>query len=320
MRVFVSGGTGFAGSHLVDRLLKVGHEVAGLVHPASSHQPVPEHENFRPIMGDLMELASLKAAVSEIRPDVIYHLAGQALTNQSWEDPARTLAINGGGTANMLEAARRFGRPRVVVVTSAEIYGRVAPDMLPITENSEPMPAHPYGISKWTAGLLVQLYWQRYGLPVIEARPFNHIGPRQALGFVVPDFASQLAAIQLNQKAGTISVGNLSAERDFTDVRDVVRAYTMLAENGRPGESYLICSGRPVAIETILETMIEMVPVEIEVVRDPERMRPSETPRLMGSYAKIQRDTGWEPEIGLRDSLRDALDDWLGRLGGRNNE
>ncbi|MFZ0546255.1 MAG: GDP-mannose 4,6-dehydratase [Candidatus Promineifilaceae bacterium] len=315
MRVFITGGTGFAGSHLMDRLLAAGNEVVGLVHPASSHQPVPDHPNFRPILGDLMELSSLKSAVSEVRPDVIYHLAGMALTNQSWEDPARTLAINAGGTANLLEAARNWGKPRVVVVTSAEIYGQVAPDMLPITENSEPNPAHPYGISKWTAGLMVHLYWERYGLPVIEARPFNHIGPRQAKGFVVPDFASQLAAIQLKGQPGTISVGNLSAERDFTDVRDVVRAYTMLAEDGRPGESYLICSGVPTSIEWILETMVQMVPVPVEIVRDPERMRPSETPRLVGSHAKIHRDTGWQPEIDLRQSLQDALDDWLENLG-----
>jgi GDP-4-dehydro-6-deoxy-D-mannose reductase len=314
MRIFVTGGTGFAGSHLVDSLLEAGHEVAGLVHVASSHQPVPEHDNFRPIPGDLLALDSVKGAISDWRPDVIYHLAGQALTNQSWENPALTLALNAGGTANILEAARLSGRPRVVVVTSAEIYGRVAPDMLPITEESEPAPAHPDGVSKWTAGRLVQLFWERYGLPVVEARPFNHIGPRQAKGFVVPDFASQLAAIQLGQQAATISVGNLSAERDFTDVRDVVRGYMMLAENGRPGEKYLICSGRPTSIESILEGLLGMISEEVEVVRDPQRMRPSETPRLVGSYAKIHRDTGWQPEIDLAHSLRDALDDWLEKL------
>ena len=146
MRVFVTGVTGFAGSHLVDSLLAAGHEVAGLVHAATSHQPVPENEGFRSISGDLMDLSSLKAAVLDSQPDVIYHLAGQALTNQSWADPARTIAINAGGTANLLEAAVNYGRPRVVVVTSAEIYGPVAPDMLPITEVSEPAPNHPYGV------------------------------------------------------------------------------------------------------------------------------------------------------------------------------
>lgn len=314
MRVFVTGATGFAGSHLVDRLLAEGNVVAGLVHPDTSHQPVPAHERFESIEGDLMVLSSLKTAVSESQPDVIYHLAGQALTNQSWADPARTIAINAGGTANLLEAAASYGRPRVVVVTSAEIYGPVAPEMLPITEASVPAPNHPYGVSKLTASMLVRLYWERYGLPVVEARPFNHIGPRQAKGFVVPDFASQLAAIELGQREARISVGNLSAERDFTDVRDVVAGYMALAENGRPGQHYLICSGRPVSIESILQTLIGLISVEVEVVRDPERMRPSETPRLVGSFAKIQQDTGWEPGIGLEQSLRDALDDWLEKL------
>jgi GDP-4-dehydro-6-deoxy-D-mannose reductase len=288
--------------------------VVALVHPDTGHQPVPDHDRFESIEGDLMALPSLKAAVLESRPDVIYHLAGQALTNQSRAAPARTIAINAGGTANLLEAAVNCGRPRVVVVTSAEIYGPIAPEMLPITEASLPAPNHPYGVSKLTASMMVRLYWERYGLPVVEARPFNHIGPRQAKGFVVPDFASQLAAIELGRREPTISVGNLSAERDFTDVRDVVAGYLALAQDGRPGQHYLICSGKPVSIESILRTLISLISVEVEVVRDPERMRPSETPRLIGSYAKIHQDTGWEPEIPLAQSLRDALDDWLEKL------
>lgn len=316
MRVFVTGPTGFAGSHLVDLLLAGGHEVTGLVHAGSGHQPTPDHPCFRPFAGDLLDVESLKAGIFGCEPEVIYHLAGHALTNRSWENPALSLALNAGGTANLLEAARIFGRPKVVVVTSADIYGRIAPDALPITEETTPAPAHPYGVSKWTAGRMVRLFWERYGLPVVEARPFNHIGPRQAKGFVVPDFASQLAAIELGRQRPRISVGNLSAERDFTDVRDVVRAYMALAENGRPGETYLICSGEPTSIEWILETLIGFVSVEVEVVRDPERMRPSEVPRLVGSYGKIFKDTGWRPEIGLERSLRDAFEDWVGR----NNE
>ena len=154
-----------------------------------------------------------------------------------------------------------------------------------------------------TASRLVGLYWDRYGLPVVEARPFNHIGPRQTTGFVVPDFASQLAAIELGKREPKMLVGNLSAERDFSDVRDVIAGYMRLAESGRPGQHYLICSGQAVSIESILRTLIGMISVEVEVVRDPDRMRPSETPRLVGSFAKIQKDTGWEPEIALAESL-----------------
>lgn len=312
-RIFITGATGFAGSHLVDELLAAGDEVVALVHGETSHQPTAEHDHLQTVEGDLLNLAQVKAAVAEARPDVIYHLAGQASPGRSWQNPALTLAVNSGGTANVLEAAVAYGRPRVVVVTSAEIYGPVQPDALPITEATPPRPHHPYGVSKLAAGLLVGLYWQRYQLPVVEARPFNHIGPRQAAGFVVPDFASQLAAIKLGQQPPLIHVGNLSAERDFTDVRDVTRAYRLLAERGRPGETYLICSGQPISIHYLLNALLEIAGVEVEVRYDPARMRPSDTPQLYGSFDKIWQETGWRPEIHLRQSLTDAFYDWLNK-------
>jgi GDP-4-dehydro-6-deoxy-D-mannose reductase len=172
-------------------------------------------------------------------------------------------------------------------------------------------------VSKWAASQLVTLYWRRFGLPVIEARPFNHIGPRQMLGFVVPDFASQFAAIKLGQKPPVLSVGNLEAERDFTDVRDVVAAYQALMAQGQPGQSYLICSGHSTRIQTIVDTLAELTGVAVQIEQDPARMRPLDTPRLVGSYAKLHQDTGWRPQIPLRQSLTDALDDWLGRLGSK---
>jgi GDP-4-dehydro-6-deoxy-D-mannose reductase len=314
MRIFITGATGFAGSHLVDTLLEQGHEIFALTHPATSHQTLPNHTNLHGIDGDLLDLESLKTAVQQAQPDTIYHLAGQAYPARSWNNPALTIAINTGGTANLLEAAIAYGRPRVVVVSSAEIYGYVSEAELPLTENTQPKPRHPYGVSKYAAGQLTAVYAERYDLPVVEARPFNHIGPRQALGFVVPDFASQLAAIKLGQQPPTISVGNLDARRDFTDVRDVVRAYQILAEQGNPGEGYLICSGQAVSIHYLLNALIEAVEINVEVVYDPERMRPSDTPCLYGSHAKITHDTGWKPEIHLRQSLNDAFQDWLQHL------
>lgn len=314
MRIFLTGATGFAGSHLVERLLADGHQLFALVHVATSHQQLPVHPLVQEIPGDLLNLPSLKRAVATSWPDVIFHLAGQASPAVSWQDPAFTLAVNAGGTANLLEAAVALGHPRVVIVSSAEIYGRIGADMLPLTENSVPHPLHPYGISKVAAGQLTAVYWQRYQLPVVEARPFNHIGPRQTPGFVVPDFASQLASIRLGQKKAIMSVGNLDAQRDFTDVRDVAAAYVDLAENGRPGESYLICSGRAVSIRDLLFTLIDLAQLEVEVRQDPARMRPSDTPCLYGSYAKIEEHCGWRPKIALRQSLADALDDWLQRL------
>lgn len=314
MRVLVTGATGFAGSHLVDALLADGHRVFGLIYTSDGRERPVEHPAYTPIEGDLLNLSSLRAAVEQARADVIYHLAGWALTAQSWRYPARAIMVNTAGTANVLQAAVEGGRPRVVAVTSAEIYGTVTRDQLPITEATEPDPHHPYGVSKWAAARLIPLFWHRFELPVVEARPFNHVGPRQEPGFVVPDFASQLAAIKLGMQPPTISVGNLSAERDFTDVRDVVRAYRHLADDGRPGETYLICSGQPVSIHYLLDALIEVGDVAVEVRHDPERMRPSDTPVLYGSYDRLRRHTGWQPTIHLRQSLRDAFDDWLERL------
>ena len=314
MRIFITGATGFAGSHLVENLVSAGHEIFSLVHPETSHQPLLQHDRVNLIPGNLLDQASLETAVAQAKPDRVYHLAGQAYPAVSWQKPGLTLAVNSVGTANLLQAVVKYGRPRTLIVTSAEIYGEIKPEMLPITEETKPAPNHPYGISKWAAGLLVPLYWQRYGLPVVEARPFNHIGPRQSLGFVVPDFASQLAGMRVGQRLNQMKVGNLDAMRDFTDVRDVVRAYELLAEQGESGEAYLICSGKPVKIEAILQKLIQLVNVEIDVQQDPERMRPSDTPCLYGSYAKLEAQTGWRPQIDLDQSLADILADWVRRL------
>jgi GDP-4-dehydro-6-deoxy-D-mannose reductase len=314
MRIFVTGATGFAGSHLVDLLLDEGHEIYALVHRASGHQPLPSHKNFNIQTGDLLDLDGIMDALKSCLPDVILHLAGQASPSQSWRDPAQTFAINTGGTANILEAALNAGKPRTVIVTSAEIYGRLDAEFLPITEDVVPNPGHPYGISKWAAGRLVQLYHNRYGLPVIEARPFNHIGPRQLRGFVVPDFASQLAAIKADLQAPIISVGNLNVERDFTDVRDVVRAYRLLVDFGQPGEPYLICSGRAVAVQQLLDMLIEIAGIDVRIEKDSKLTRKSEISKIFGSYAKLERDTGWRPQIGLQRSLADTLVEWERKL------
>lgn len=314
MRVFVTGATGFAGSFLMESLLAAGHKVWALVHYQTSHQELVTTKSVTSVTGNLLDAAQVKTAVAQAQPDLIFHLAGQAYPARSWQEPANTVAVNTIGTINLLEAAVAYGRPRVVVVTSAEMYGLVQAEDLPLTEATPPQPRHPYGVSKLAAGQLIPIYWQRYQLPAMEARPFNHIGPRQSKGFVVPDFASQLAAIKLGQQPPKLSVGNLEAQRDFTDVRDVVRAYLLLAESGQPGAAYLICSGRPVSIHHLLSTLIELTEVEVAIESDLARMRPSDVPCLYGSYAKLKQHTGWQPQISLRQSLADALADWLERL------
>ena len=311
MRAFVTGGTGFAGSHLVEQLLTSGAEVYALVHGPTSHQDIPEHPAFHSVAGNLLDAAELISLLVDLCPDVIFHLAGQASPPRSWEIPAPTFNVNTIGTINVLEAARQCGQPRVVIVTSADVYGIVKPDQLPLTEASQPRPRHPYGVSKLAAGMLAPIYWEHYRLPVIEARPFNHVGPRQMLGFVVPDFASQVAQAKLGLIPTRLRVGNLDAQRDFTDVRDVARAYRLLAEKGQPGEEYLICSGQPVSIHYLLTTLLELAGIKADIEYDPARMRPSDTPCLYGSFRKIQQDTGWQPEIHLRQALADALAEWL---------
>lgn len=314
MRVFITGATGFVGSHLVETLLNHGSRVSALVHDDTSHQALPPASGVAAIPGDLREPESVQEAMSRAQADVVFHLAGQASPGRSWQAPAETIAVNTGGTANILQAAVKCGKPRVIVVTSAHIYAGITEEELPITEETQPRPAHPYGVSKLAAGQLCALYWQRFELPVIEVRPFNHIGPRQAKGFVVPDFASQVAAIALGQAPATIEVGNLAAERDFTDVRDIVRAYLLLAEKGRPGNTYLACSGRPVPVRKLLDTLIDLAGIEVEVREDLARFRAEETPRLYGSHDRLKRDVGWKPTIPLRQSLEDALNDWKNRL------
>ncbi|MGH2537122.1 MAG: GDP-mannose 4,6-dehydratase [Candidatus Promineifilaceae bacterium] len=316
MRLFLTGATGFAGSHLTLLLLRAGHTVHALVHPASGHQPLPLDANFRPHEADLLAADAVRELIASAEPEVVFHLAGQASPSASWTDPAHTFEVNTVGTANVLQACLAAGRPRVVVVTSSQLYGDVSGQALPITEATTPRPKDPYGLSKLAAGQLCRLYWERYQLPAIEARPFNHIGPRQAPGFVVADFAHQLAAIKLGQRPAQMRVGNLSPRRDFCDVRDVASAYWLLAERGAPGEAYVICSGRPVAISELLELLIAAagLEVEVDVTLAQELNRPASAPCLYGSYAKLERDTGWRPEIPLERSLEDALTDWLGRL------
>ncbi len=314
MRIFVTGGTGFVGSWLVDSLLADGHDVWVMTRSTAGHEAFFNRPRLHRVCADLLDVDAIKAGVAACRPDVIYHLAGQPYPFRSWDDPQGTLAVNAGGTASVLQAAVAVGRPRVVVVTSADMYGKVRAEQLPLTERSKPKPRHPYGISKVAAGELVRIYADRYDLPVVEARPFNHIGPRQRLGFVVTDFASQIVSIRLGLAKPHMMVGNLSAERDFTDVRDVVRAYRLLAEKGKPGNAYLVCSSQPVSIQTILNILLEINGIDPRVEYDPARMRPSDVPILYGSFAKLREQCGWQPDIHLRDTLRDVTAEWEARL------
>jgi GDP-4-dehydro-6-deoxy-D-mannose reductase len=256
--------------------------------------------------------------LEQAQPDLIFHLAAQPLVSTSHRDPWGTLETNIHMQLNVLEGVARV-RPacRIVVVGSGEEYGLVSAGDLPIDEDTALRPLNAYATSKVTQDLLGLQYHLTRNLDVVRVRPFNHIGPRQRVGFVAPDFASQIAAIELGQKPPTIRVGNLAARRDFCDVRDVVQAYLLLAKAGESGQVYNIGSGESHAIQELLETLLGMSRISIEVVPDPDRLRPSDVPNVICDATRIRRETGWEPAIPFEQSLNDILDYWRREIGER---
>jgi GDP-4-dehydro-6-deoxy-D-mannose reductase len=264
---------------------------------------------------DLRDADAVRDLVARVRPDRIYHLAGQAFVPRSFAAPWETLEVNIRGTLNLLEAVRVLKlETRILVVSSAEIYGAADADSLPLTESAPFMPSSPYSVSKIAQDMLAWQYARAHSLHVVRARPFNHIGTGQSVDFAVPNWASQIAAAELGLREPVVAVGNLAAARDFTDVRDVVRAYALALERGVAGAVYNVCSGVPQTMQHILETLISLSRTPITVRVDPERFRPVEIPVLYGSYARLQADTNWRPEIDLVQSLTDVLNEWRARL------
>ena len=264
---------------------------------------------------DLRDADAVRDLVAHIRPDRIYHLAGQAFVPRSFAAPWETLEVNIRGTLNLLEAVRALKlETRILVVSSAEIYGAAAADSLPLTESAPFMPSSPYSVSKIAQDMLAWQYARAHSLYTVRVRPFNHIGTGQSADFAVPNWASQIAAAELGLREPIVAVGNLAAARDFTDVRDVVRAYALALERGAAGAVYNVCSGVPQTMQHVLETLIGLSQTPITVRVDPERVRPIEIPVLYGSYARLQADTDWRPQISLAQSLTDVLNEWRARL------
>jgi GDP-4-dehydro-6-deoxy-D-mannose reductase len=264
---------------------------------------------------DLRDADAVRDLVARIRPDRIYHLAGQAFVPRSFAAPWETLEVNIRGTLNLLEAVRALKlETRILVVSSAEIYGAAAADSLPLTESAPFVPSSPYSVSKIAQDMLAWQYARAHSLYTVRVRPFNHIGTGQSADFAVPNWASQIAAAELGLREPIVAVGNLAAARDFTDVRDVVRAYALALERGAAGAVYNVCSGVPQTMQHVLETLIGLSRTPITVRVDPERVRPIEIPVLYGSYARLQADTDWRPQISLAQSLTDVLNEWRARL------
>jgi GDP-4-dehydro-6-deoxy-D-mannose reductase len=298
--ILVTGAAGFAGRHLLARL-------SGTADVVGWHRPdsVPPHvDGVRWRAVELQDRDAVRRALDADRPEAIYHLAGIAHVGDSWAHAEETLAGNVIGTAHLFAGVRELGlKPRVLVTGSATIYK--ASDA-PLTEDSALAPNTPYGTSKLAQEMLALAAWREHGLPAVVTRSFNHIGPGQSPAFAAASFARQLATIDAGLASPTINVGNLTAARDVTDVRDTVRAYEALMARGRPGVAYNVCSGRAVSMQAILDGLRARIHVPVEVVTDPARMRPVDTPVIVGSHDRLTHDTGWTPEISL-DATLDAL-------------
>jgi GDP-4-dehydro-6-deoxy-D-mannose reductase len=245
---------------------------------------------------------------------VVYHLAGASDVGGSWSEPRETFLANALGTLNVLEAARAAGAERVLAVTSADVYGRVSQDELPLREDQPLRPVSPYAASKVAADALAQQAWLGHRFPVLRVRAFNHLGPGQSDRFVAPSLAARIAH---NERDGgdEVPIGNLSPLRDVTDVRDVVRAYRLLMEQGEPGAVYNVCRGQAVSVKEIADLLLSMAARPMHLVSDPALQRPVDIPILVGDNGALRRVTGWEPTIPLEQTLADVLADWRSRLG-----
>jgi GDP-4-dehydro-6-deoxy-D-mannose reductase len=310
----VTGALGFVGPYLVDALLAAGETVAGLDLPRPGAPPVATATRpggtwtcFRQSLADGLALAEL---IARIRPQAIYHLAAQSSAAASFADPSGVVLGNLTGSVNLLEAVRALpapARPVVVVAGSAEEYG-LAAGAEPCREDQPLQPASPYAVSKAAQTLLCRQYHRAWDLPVVVARAFSHTGPGQDTRFVFPSFAAQIVAAERGERPAELAVGNLTAARDFLDVRDVVAAYRALRSRGRPGEVYNICTGRTLTIGDGLEILLAAARLPLTVRQDPDRMRPVDIPCLVGDPGKLRRETGWEPTHDFTRTLRDLLE------------
>lgn len=301
----ITGSEGFVGHHLWRELEENGYDVNGttLKVPESG---LPEHV----FQCNILEKETLKNLVAKLKPDVIFHLAAQAKTGLSFKEPQTTFEVNTIGTINLLEAVRAIEgySPRILIVGTAEEYGPVTQDKLPVKESSDLNPNNPYAISKVANWFLARQYARSFGFDIVYVTPFNHTGPGQGTGFLAPDVASQIVEIERGKHEPVLFTGDLSARRDFTDVRDVVKAYRLLVEKSQKGGRFIVSSGKSVPVQYVVDTLLGLAKVKIEHRVDPKRNRPSDIRELYGTHDKLTEVTGWEPEIPLDKTLSDLLE------------
>jgi GDP-4-dehydro-6-deoxy-D-mannose reductase len=319
LRVLITGITGFAGSHLAEYVLAdhPGTEVFGTMRWRSRTENIRGIESRIQLLEcDLRDQSSVTGLVDRVRPDRIFHLAAQSFVPSSWNAPAESLTTNILGQLNLFEAVRAAAiDPWIQIACSSEEYGLVYENELPIRETNPLRPLSPYAVSKVGQDYLGYQYFKSFGTKVVRTRGFNHDGPRRGDVFVSSNFAKQLASIEKGKKPPVIHVGNLEARRDFTDVRDIVRGYWLALDGGcEPGEAYNICTGKDYSIQQVLDELIRMSGVDVEVREDPDRLRPSDVPVLLGDSSKFRKATGWEPKIPYEQTLRDMLDYWRAEI------
>ncbi len=323
VRALVTGVAGFAGSHLAEFLLSRGGEVFGLVMPGGSLENLDEvrgdlkrAERLWISEADIGQYEHLVEIIADIRPDQVYHLAAVPSVQRSFEDPEETFRVNVVGTRNLLEAIRRVGGPpRILVVSSADAYGESSGLPRPLREEDPLLPVSPYGASKAAAEAVARRYGSEEGLPIVRVRPFPHTGPRQAPQFVFSDWARQLAEAEAGRRPPRLLVGNLDIRRDLSDVRDVVAAYVLALERGDAGSVYNVCAGRVYTLREVLDALIGLSHLEVEVVIQPERLRPQDLRVLAGSPVALNARTGWEASTPITRTLSDLLSFWRSQQG-----
>ncbi len=315
-RVLVTGVTGFAGSHLVDYMLERGDcEIYGIQRWRSRTENIEHFADKITILEcDLRDATSTRDTLEKVRPEWIFHLAAQSFVPTSWIAPTESLTTNVLAQVNIFEAVRHMKlNCRIQLACSSEEYGMVLADEVPIQETNPLRPLSPYAVSKVAQDMLGYQYWMSFKVDSVRTRGFNHEGPRRGPVFVASDFAKQIADIEKGRKAPVLSVGNLDAKRDFTDVRDMVKAYWLALEKGEPGEVYNICRGQCWTIRETLDMLLGMTKAKIDVRQDPARLRPSDVQILLGDNSKFCARTGWKPTIPFEQTLRDMLEYWRAR-------
>lgn len=311
-RALIIGAAGFVGGYLIHQLKFVdGYAVSATKMP---YEVVPG-EGFDVYDLNILNREAVEKLLAEVRPDYIFHLAAQSSVYLSWKNPGLTIDVNIKGSVNVLDAVRALDyTPRVLLIGSGEEYGHIKPEETPILEDNLVRPGNIYAATKVCQNLIGKIYVDAYGMELMSVRAFNHIGPTQAAQFVVGDFCKQVAEIEVGKKEPIIYVGNLSARRDFTDVRDVVRAYSLLMKYGKAGETYNVGSGHAVSIREILQRLLAMSDQEITIKVDPTKFRPIDVPIIEADTLKLCAATGWEKQISLDQTLQETLDYWRAKL------